>query len=147
VGPLCRSDHGRGNHESSAAEEVRPGRAPPRIAEAAARRLSRLRSLIERHLDFELLEQSPIPLHLVAVDVRSGREVRLSQGGTLDAILASAAVPAIFPAVRIAAMELVDGGVANHTPISHAVELGATTVYLLPMRSSGRHGTCGRIRR
>src|SRR5205807_10134141 len=62
----------------------------------------------------------------------SGRAVRLSHGDAVDAVLGSAAVPAVFPPVRVDGMELVDGGVANHTPISHAVELGATTVVVLP---------------
>jgi NTE family protein len=93
---------------------------------------SRLRSLVERHLEFERLEDSPIPLHLVAVDARDGREIRLSRGRTLDTVLASSAIPAVFPPVLIGDMRLIDGGVANHTPISHAVELGATTVYVLP---------------
>src|SRR5947209_7557623 len=92
---------------------------------------TRLRSLLDRHLELDRLEQSPIPLHVVAVDIRSGREVRLSRGDAADAVMASAAVPAVFPTVDFEQMELVDGGVANHTPISHAVELGATTVYVL----------------
>jgi len=97
-----------------------------------------LRSLVERHVQVELLEESPIALHLIAVDLRSGREVRLSDGPATDAVLASAAIPAVFPAVRLGDMELIDGGVANHTPISHAVELGATTVYVLPTGDAAR---------
>ena len=91
-----------------------------------------LRRLVERHLELERLEKAPIPLHVVAVDVFSGRERRLSLGPALDAILASAAIPGIFPPVAWEDTELMDGGVANNTPISHALELGAERIYVLP---------------
>jgi NTE family protein len=50
----------------------------------------------------------------------------------VKAVLASAAIPGVFPPVLIDDRELVDGGVANNTPLSHAVALGASTVYVLP---------------
>jgi NTE family protein len=50
----------------------------------------------------------------------------------LDAVLASAAIPAVFPPVCVGDRDLMDGGVANNTPISHAMKLGATTLYVLP---------------
>ena len=46
--------------------------------------------------------------------------------------MASAAIPAVFPPVTIGGRHLVDGGIANNTPVSYAVEAGATTVYVLP---------------
>jgi NTE family protein len=74
----------------------------------------------------------PLPLHVIAVDVITGEELRLSNGPTLDAVLASAAIPAVLPPVPWEDRDLIDGGVANNTPISHAVELGADIVYVLP---------------
>jgi NTE family protein len=93
---------------------------------------SGLRRLIARYLEVELLEEMSVPLHVVAVDVITGEERRLSKGPALDAVLASAAIPAVFPPVTWEGRELMDGGVANNTPISHAVELGASEVYVLP---------------
>jgi NTE family protein len=97
-----------------------------------------LRRLIRRHLDFRDLAEAPIPLHLVAFDLVEGREVLLSDGPALDAIAASASIPGIFPPVAIGEHRLVDGGVANHTPVSHAVELGAQRVYVLTTHASAR---------
>lgn len=97
-----------------------------------------LRHLLRKHLRFERLEDAPIPLHVVATDVLSGVDVRLSQGNAIDAIVASAAIPGIFPPVMIDGRLLMDGGVVENTPIGHAVALGATTVWVLP---SG--GACG----
>jgi NTE family protein len=91
-----------------------------------------LRGLLQRHLQFRRLEDAPIPLHVVATDVLSGEDVLLSTGDAIDAISASAAIPAILPPVNIKGRDLVDGGVVNNTPISHAVALGATVVWVLP---------------
>src|SRR3954471_20532494 len=60
---------------------------------------SGLRRVIERHVECDRLEEMPIPLHVVAVDVTSGEELRLSSGAALDAVLASASIPAVLPPV------------------------------------------------
>jgi NTE family protein len=93
---------------------------------------SGLRALIAEQLTADRLEELPIPLHVVATDVLTGTEVRLSQGPLPDAILASAAIPGVLPSVVWDGRELMDGGVANNTPISQAVELGARRIYILP---------------
>jgi NTE family protein len=95
-----------------------------------------LRRLIKHQLQFDRLEYAPIPLHLIAVDLFSGRERRLSSGPALDAIVASASIPGVFPPVDWEDTELIDGGVANNTPISHAVDLGCETIYVLPTATS-----------
>lgn len=91
-----------------------------------------LRRIVAEHTEFEDLEAAPIPFHVIATDLLSGCELRLSDGPALDAVMASAAIPAIFPPVRWDGRELVDGGIANNTPISHAIELGAEEIYVLP---------------
>ncbi len=93
---------------------------------------SGLRRLLRDHLGFARLEDAPIPLHVVATDVLSGQDVRLSCGEAIDAITASAAIPAVFPPVNIDGRDLIDGGVVNNTPLSHAVALGADVIWVLP---------------
>ena len=88
----------------------------------------RFRALLREHLTFERLEDAPIPVHVVTTDVLTGDEVLMSRGDVVDA---SAAIPGIFPPVRVGDRILVDGAVANNIPITHAVERGATTVYVL----------------
>lgn len=85
-----------------------------------------------RHLPYERLEQARIPCHIVASDIISGDEVLLSSGKAVSALLASAAIPGIFPPLMISDRYLLDGGIANHTPVSTAVELGAERVIVLP---------------
>jgi NTE family protein len=93
---------------------------------------SGLSELVAEQLLDERLEQSPIPLHVVAVVVISGEELLLSQGPALDAVLASSAIPGVLPPVAWRERRLIDGGVANNTPISHAVQLGAREIFVLP---------------
>ena len=90
-----------------------------------------LRKLLEQHLPFQRLEETAIPCHVVATDVVRGTEVVLSKGLAAEALMASASIPPIFPPVRIGERFLVEGGLANHTPVSTAVGLGATRVIVL----------------
>jgi NTE family protein len=90
-----------------------------------------LRDLLVEHLEFDLLEQARVPFHVITTDVLNGSEVRLSRGPTLDAVMASAAIPGIFPPVDWGHRHLMDGGIANHAPLSDALELGAERVYVL----------------
>ncbi|MGH2986096.1 MAG: patatin-like phospholipase family protein [Solirubrobacterales bacterium] len=91
-----------------------------------------LRGLVAERLQFAALEDAPIPFGVIATDLLSGRELRLSQGDALEAILASAAIPGVFPAVDWEGRKLIDGGVSNNTPIVDAIELGAERIYVLP---------------
>lgn len=90
-----------------------------------------LRRLLEAHLRFGCLEDAMVPLHVVATDIMTGQDVLLSSGDAVAAILASAAIPGVLPPVRIDGRTLIDGGVVNNAPISHAVDLGADTVWVL----------------
>jgi NTE family protein len=91
-----------------------------------------LRHLLDRYLTFDVLENAPIPLVVVATDLLTGREVPLQTGDARRAVLASCAIPGIFPTVEHEGMALVDGGLANNTAISQAVAAGAEKIYVLP---------------
>jgi NTE family protein len=92
---------------------------------------SGLRRLIENNLAYPRLEDAAIPVHVTATDVQ-GMPVLLSKGPALDAILASAAIPGIFPPVRIDDRSLMDGAIAANTPIRVAEDLGASRIVVLP---------------
>jgi NTE family protein len=91
-----------------------------------------LRRLIAEHVELDDIVDAAIPLHVVAFDVKNGREVLLSHGPAVDVIAATAAIPGILPPVRIGDWHLIDGGVVNNTPISHAVALGAERIFVFP---------------
>ncbi|PWK83744.1 patatin-like phospholipase [Lentzea atacamensis] len=87
---------------------------------------SGLRRLLERWLGEIDLTGTEIPVHVGATDVLTGAEVLLSKGSAVDEVLASTAIPAVFPPLHLDGRYLMDGGAVNHSPVSHAVELGAT---------------------
>lgn len=91
-----------------------------------------LARLLRTHLPYRNLEEAPVPVTVVAVDVCTSADVPLSQGPAVEAVLASAAIPGVFPPVAIGGRHFMDGGVVDNAPISHAVALGATTVWVLP---------------
>jgi len=92
---------------------------------------SNLRLLIKRHVPFLNLEDASIPVHVIATNL-GGAAVCLSSGLAVDRILASAAIPAAFPPVRIDDQYLIDGAIGSNTAILCAAELGATRIVVLP---------------
>ena len=66
------------------------------------------------------LEDSPIPLCLVATDLVSGSEVRIASGSVVEAVMASMAIPGLFPVVRRGENMLVDGGLVANVPMGAA---------------------------
>jgi NTE family protein len=90
-----------------------------------------LRRLIETHLPYPRLEDAQVPLSIMATN-QQGQAVRLSDGPAVEAILASTAIPGIFPPVEIDGDALMDGAIAANTPMLLAVELGATRIIILP---------------
>lgn len=92
---------------------------------------SGLRKVIEDGIAFDRLEDATIPFEVVAASITDGRERWLGSGPAVEAILASAAIPAIFPSVEIDGDRLVDGGVVDNVPISRAIDAGATRIFVL----------------
>jgi NTE family protein len=72
-----------------------------------------------------------VPLRVVATDLRSGDEVVLDHGLLRPALLASAALPGVFPAVNHDGRLLVDGGVVDNVPLSHALAVAPRRVYVM----------------
>ena len=56
----------------------------------------------------------------------------------MDTLLASAAIPGVFPPVARDGRLLMDGGIVNNAPITHAVELGADRVFVLSAMGPSR---------
>ena len=91
-----------------------------------------LRRILRTEVPARRFDELRTPLHVVATDIRTGRDVLLSDGDLADAVCASSAIPGVFPMVEIGGRQLVDGGVVNNCPISQAIALGATTIWVLP---------------
>jgi NTE family protein len=92
---------------------------------------SGLRRIIEAGLDYENLEDAEIPVEVVTTSLTDGRERWITRGPAVEAILASSAIPTMFPPVTIDGDVLVDGGVVNNVPISRALSAGCDRIYVL----------------
>ncbi|WKZ49061.1 MAG: patatin-like phospholipase family protein [Anaerolineales bacterium] len=75
---------------------------------------------LEVHIGSRTFADVKIPYTVTAVDLNSGRQINLSEGSLLYSILATIAVPGIFPAQRIGEWELVDGGTLDPVPVAPA---------------------------
>lgn len=85
--------------------------------------LSGVRNLLEGSLSDRTFEDLKLPCVLTAVDLKSGNEVLFSEGRLVDAMLASIAMPGVFPARYLDGYELVDGGVLDPVPVVPARSL------------------------
>lgn len=92
-----------------------------------------LRKILAARLAINNLEDAAIPVHVVVTDLLTGNDHTLTTGDAVTAVTASAAIPGVFPPVTIDGATYVDGGVANNTPISHAVDAGADEIWVLPV--------------
>jgi NTE family protein len=79
--------------------------------------------LLEEFLGDLTFEQLRMPCVVTATDLKSGSEVLLSKGRLVDAILATIAMPAVFPVRYIGDLELVDGGTLDPIPVAPARSL------------------------
>jgi len=68
-------------------------------------------------------EDLPIPFAVTAVDLESGMEMVLKTGGVVDAVLATIALPGIFPPRSRDDHRLVDGGIVDPVPVRPAKAL------------------------
>ena len=93
---------------------------------------SELRAIIEHAIpperEFGDLET---PFQCVAASIEHSAEHWFTDGPLVEALLASSAVPALFPPVEIDGEHFYDGGLVDSVPLGRAVELGADVVFVL----------------
>ncbi|MBF5095699.1 patatin [Azospirillum sp. INR13] len=82
-----------------------------------------------------LIENLRLPFATVATDLSTGREIWLRDGPLMSAVMASAAMPGLFPAVRRDHHLLVDGALVNPVPVSLCRALGADVVVAVNLNS------------
>jgi NTE family protein len=109
---------------------------PLRIAKAIARggalfSPEPFARLLGQQIPYERLEEASADLRIVTTDFETGDEIVLSSGPVRDAILASTALPGVFPPHELDGHLYLDGGLVDHVPIQPAIEAGADTIYVL----------------
>jgi NTE family protein len=95
-----------------------------------------LARLLADALPYTRLEHASVPVHVVATDVLTGRGVLLSAGDAISALLASCAIPGVYPVVHRDGLALCDGALADVSGTMRSVELGADRIYVLTAGSA-----------
>jgi NTE family protein len=105
----------------------------------------RFRALLESTLPVRTFEECPVPLVLVAADVRNARSVSLTTGPLAPAVHATCAYPGLFRPVELDGGLLWDGGLVDKAPAVALVRhlpgaLDAVLVHFLPTRGDAALG-------
>lgn len=88
-----------------------------------------LRKLVERHVDVSRMRASGVAFRVSCVDLMSGKPVVFTeQDAVLEAIIASASVPLLFPPVRLGNRLFTDGNVREMAPLASAIACGADEI-------------------
>lgn len=82
--------------------------------------LAGLRKALKDVIGEKTFKDLVIPFACTSVDIHTDLEIIINSGRLMTAIEASAAVPGVFPPVRLGSYELVDGGVLDPVPVSVA---------------------------
>jgi NTE family protein len=119
-----------------AEEGVLDGSLVRRVAEVVCRRTSlhsngALRRMLRDRLPAQTFDDLAVPFECVAASIERAREHWFSTGDLIEPVLASCALPGVFPPVRIGDEHFFDGGLVNSIPLDRAVALGADTVWIL----------------
>jgi NTE family protein len=97
-----------------------------------------LKRLIGQWLRYTTFEDATVPLWVVATSLRTGLETWFNTGDVTAPLLASTALPGVFPPVDIDGDSYIDGGVVNNVPVSKGFDLRAKRMYVLDVGNFDR---------
>jgi NTE family protein len=97
---------------------------------------SGLAAVVYRSLSVRTFAELAVPLRVIATDLDTGEEVVFAQGPLGPALLASAALPGVFPSIRHDNRLLVDGAVVNSVPLWHGLAGPVDRVFVLNVTGS-----------
>lgn len=90
--------------------------------------------LFDEHIKSTRFEELSTSFACVATDLDDGSAVILRSGQLLSALLASCAIPGVFPTIVRDGRDLVDGLCVANLPVRQALALGAASVVVLDGR-------------
>ncbi|EPG72655.1 phospholipase, patatin family [Leptospira fainei serovar Hurstbridge str. BUT 6] len=97
-----------------------------------------LKYLLYSHLDFRNLRKSPIQVIITAVNILTAELVFFrNKDIDIEHVMASSAIPLIFPWQYVDGKPHWDGGIMANTPILPAVERGATDIVVVLLSPVG----------
>lgn len=90
-----------------------------------------MQQLLGKLVGASTFEELAVPLRVIAADITHGKRVVFDSGHVAPAVLASSAIPGIFPPVRIGDAVYVDGGAVENCGLELALSLGARRIFAL----------------
>jgi NTE family protein len=96
-----------------------------------------LKQLLEHHLGTPRFEELALPLYVIAANLNRADRAIFSRGAVVPAILASSAIPGIFPPVRIGEEVYVDGGALDNCSLDTALRAGARRLFIVDVGYNG----------
>jgi NTE family protein len=108
-----------------------------------------LREVLGVHLGNVTFADLSLPMHIMATDLGDGERTVFTSGKMMPALLASCAIPGIFPPVRIGDRIYADGGALGRSSFTAALEGGARRLFVLvvgPETPEGANGSASGYR-
>lgn len=106
---------------------------------------AKLGELLEERLGDKRIEDSEIPLALIATDISNGEKIILENGPVGKAVMASSCIPGIFSPVELNGKLLVDGGIVENVPVDTVKKIGADYSIGVDLNASKSYGKPGNI--
>ena len=92
---------------------------------------------VEKYLGEVVIENSSIPLAIVAADISSGEKVVFKTGSLATAIMSSTCIPGVFMPAQVKGRMLVDGAIVENVPVTVLKEMGAKVCVGVDLGSGG----------
>jgi len=95
----------------------------------------KLEELIVEHIGDKNIQDSNIPMAIIATDASNGEKVILNKGSVANAVMASTCIPGVFRPVDYGEKMLLDGGIIENVPVNTVREMGADYVIGVDLNS------------
>jgi NTE family protein len=99
----------------------------------------KVENYINRQVNNTPLQNLKIPMYVVATELKNGEKTVFNYGNTVQAVLASTAIPSMFVPTKIGDSEYVDGGLVSPVPVQVARDLGADIVIAVDILAQPIH--------
>ena len=100
-----------------------------------------IQNLVKSLIGDAHFEDMKKPLTVVAVDLKSAKEINISSGSVVKAVAGSCAVPGVFNPVDFGEYRLADGGLQNNIPADILRKNGCKYVISIDVNPTRLYGT------